>query len=113
YYSSASNRNSEFKKRTLITSSGRHPQMAVSPEGMLGIVYEDIVNKASNSQKENHSHSSTKMDHSKMEMNDSMKGMNQAQIGKTQIKLHLLTKEKDKIINITDGQHAAHHAVIT
>lgn len=108
YYSASPNRNDEFNKRTLISSSGRHPQMTAMSDGNLAITFEDIIKQKSNAEESNSfMHEAHEiMDHSKMKDN-------KTSLVKTQIVLHLINKEKNEMIYLTDGQHASHHAVIT
>jgi len=90
-----------FKKRTLLSASGRHPQMAALPNGKVAIVFEE------NLQVEQEP--AMKMDHGSGAMN-----MTHGQAGKAKIILKIFNQGKEeKSMEISDGQDAAHHAVLT
>jgi len=100
YYTSSANMNSDFKKRTLLSATGKHPQMTTLIKGKLAIVFE------------NTSHPSMKVEHSTMKMDHST--MNHSSTGETSIILQILKNgDKATTIEVTDGKQADHHAVIT
>jgi len=111
FYTSSMNLDSKFNQRTLLSSSGRHPQMAALANDKIAIVYEDNLTQKT-PMKENHSHSADttmKMDHSKMKMNH-----HKEESGETSIVLQLFKNGiKDASIEVTNGKQADHHAVIT
>ncbi|WP_432712598.1 hypothetical protein [Pedobacter sp.] len=80
---------STFKKRTLLSAEGRHPQMKTLPEGKMAVVYEENMGAVP--------------EHS----------MHHQNAGMAKIVLSLIDKgQARERISLTDGQYADHHAVL-
>jgi hypothetical protein len=101
---------SAFKKRTLISSEARHPQMLALPKGKLAIVFEE--NWQSDPQgghKRDPAHGNSSKSHQHAGMN-----MNHQPAGLSKIVLSVLKDGyEERKIMITDGEHADHHAVVS
>ncbi|MNK03626.1 hypothetical protein D3C87_214760 [compost metagenome] len=90
---------SGFRRRNLITASGRHPQMVALTDGKTAMVCEEV---------EEMEHETMKMDHSKGGM------MKHGPAGMSKIILRILKDEiPEKTIALTDGMQADNHAVLT
>ncbi|MEJ5961035.1 sialidase family protein [Pedobacter immunditicola] len=80
---------SDFEKRTLLSNTGRHPQMLALPDGRIAIVFEE----------NEHGHA--------------MAGSHQP-AGLSKIVLTILKDGREqKRITISEGQHIDHHAVLS
>ncbi|WP_256012170.1 hypothetical protein [Desertivirga xinjiangensis] len=96
--------NEGFSNRSLISSEGRHPQMVTLPEGRQALVFEEPVEGHEKAEGPKHQH---KGDHSRMP-HTQMPGV------KSRISLKILQDaEEEKSIDVTDGSHNDHHAVIS
>lgn len=90
---------SDFRRRNLITASGRHPQMVALAGGKTAMVCEETEEVA---------HEHMKMDHSKGGM------MKHGPAGMSKIILRILKDgSPEKTLALTDGKEADNHAVIT
>jgi hypothetical protein len=98
YYTSA-DQGAAFKKRRLVTATGRHPQMSKLNNGQLALVFEDVLQEAP-------------MGHAGGK--HKMAGMQHAPAGMAKIMLELRgAGAEGKAIAVTDGRFADHHAVLT
>lgn len=99
YYSQASAPGADFKGRQLLTATGRHPQLVSLADGTLVLTCEEDAEVRREVQdNQNHSHG----------------GMSQgsSSIGAKIILRVLNGAKKGRHINLTDGKHPDHHAVI-
>lgn len=99
YSASFNGTGSGFTARSLVTSSGRHPQMISLPDSKLAMVYEETS--------EMHHEAPMNMNSS----NGSMP-MKHSPAGNAKIVLRILSRNNNEILPITDGHQADHHAVI-
>lgn len=99
YYASAAGTAGDFRKRHLITASGRHPQLVAMPGGeKLAMVCEEPL-AAEHANEMNHSHGKMKMGH--------------MPAGSAKITLNVLKDgNTEKSISLTDGKAADNHAVL-
>lgn len=98
YYSSAKNPESGFGRRTLLTTSGRHPQLVALSQDKAAMVCEEPIS-AEPDHKMNHSHGSMNMSH--------------PPAGAAKITLSILKNGSlEKTVAVTEGKEADHHAVL-
>ncbi|WEK17532.1 MAG: hypothetical protein P0Y49_12070 [Candidatus Pedobacter colombiensis] len=92
---------SGFRRRNLITASGRHPQMVALADGKAAMVCEEVEEMEHEPMKMEHSHSKGGM-------------MSHAPAGMSKIILRILKDgNPEKSIALTNGKQADHHAVLT
>ncbi|HEY0668646.1 MAG TPA: sialidase family protein [Sphingobacteriaceae bacterium] len=101
YYSRTSVNGTDFNERKLLTTSGRHPQMIVLPDGKLAVIYEEASDDShKHTEKANEKHSPSGMDH-----HEEATG--------TKIILRVINGEKaERTLTITEGKYSDHHAVL-
>lgn len=99
YYTRSQLPGAGFNSRTLLTPTGKHPQMIALQDGRLAIACDES----------GHEEPPAKKDHSEsMAMNHQAKG------GSAKIMLRILADGKEeRKMEITDGAQADHHAVLT
>ena len=118
YYTSSPNLNEKFKSRSLLSTTGRHPQMATFAQNKLAVVYEENAEMPSHAMEGNDAHSPMKMHNASMDMNIDTAEMKMnhstaEKAGKAQIVLQLIENgNKTETIKLTDGKQPNHHAVI-
>lgn len=117
YYTSSPNLSENFKSRSLLSTSGRHPQMATFAQNKLAVVYEENAEVPSHAMEENNAHSSMKMQNASMNMSMDttivMEHSATEKADKAQIVLQLIENgNKTETIKVTDGKQPNHHAVI-
>lgn len=100
-YYTQSSLGTAFKKRSLVTASGRHPQMVSVADGKVAVVCEEAVApQPEKPMKMNHSQGAMKMTH--------------LPASPAKIVLRILKDgHTEKTLAISDGQASDHHAVIT
>jgi len=115
YYTSSPNLSESFRNRSLLSLTGRHPQMAAFAQNKLAIVYEENAEAPSHDMEENDSHAMN-MQHAGMNMNNAemqMDHMATEKADKAQIILQVIENgNKTETIKVTDGKQPNHHAVI-
>lgn len=98
YHSSAKTPETGFGRRTLLTTSGRHPQLVALSQGKAAMACEEPLS-AEPAHEMNHSHGTMKMSH--------------APAGAAKITLSLLKNGSlEKTVAVTDGKDADNHAVL-
>jgi len=105
YYASSPNLSEGFNSRTLLSTAGRHPQMATFAQNKLAVVFE-----------ENNSHSSMNMEDANTHMDTTEMSMGHSTTetaDKAQIVIQLIENgHKTELIKVTNGKQPDHHAVI-
>src|SRR5690606_8917479 len=101
-YTASSSGAGKFRGRNLLSSTGRHPQMTVLPDGGLAIVSEELAGaEPQMPAKMNHAAGGMQMNHTP------------AVASKIVVKTLAPGGGTPTTLDITDGLHADHHAVLT
>ncbi|WP_285057986.1 sialidase family protein [Pedobacter ginsengisoli] len=108
YYTTAPARGADFRSRTLITATGRHPQLLSLADGRTVMVCEEMPELAT----EHTPAGAAKMDHGSA-MKHSGGGMNHGPAGSAKIVLRMIADGKtEQEIALSDGEHPDNHAVL-
>lgn len=101
YYTSSNASGEGFLNRSLLSATGRHPQMIALSDGRTAVVYEDLPKVESGaSLKRGHNHEEMKMSH--------------MAAGSAKIVLKILSANTlERSIDLTDGKMMDNHAVLT
>lgn len=107
YYTAAPALGADFRSRTLITATGRHPQLLSLGEGKAAMVCEEMPETSAEP-----AHGDMKMDHGSG-MKHGGGGMSHGPAGAAKIVLRLIADgNTEKEIALTDGQYPDNHAVL-
>lgn len=107
YYTTAPALGADFRSRTLITSTGRHPQLLSLADGRTAMVCEEMPEMAAE-----HAHGDMKINHSSG-IKHSGAGMSHGPAGAAKIVLRLIADgNTEKEIALTNGEYSDNHAVL-